>query len=339
MDFQIKEFNSFTMEDWNNLIPKLEGAIHNCTWNNLNYYSAYDNIENISFAMFHENQLIALVPVAKNSNSKKINFSFGTNLNFSPIFSSIVTTSVRKKIFKYLFEFLKKKYRLKKLRINFQVSPMYFIENKFKISSKNQFELLQFSKKFVVHNNLILDLKKKEDQLFLNMSKYHRKNIKKTSNIKNLQFKILNYKNTKNKIQEKFDEFRKYHRISAGRVTRPKETWEIMLKKIYDNEADLFYLTLDDKTISYLYCGRLYDFAWGWTQVNLRKYEYISPRHFLEWSAIKYYIKNKFSFYEIGIRFYKQENFKPTNKELSISDWKEKYGSDKYPEVHYSVEV
>ena len=103
------------------------------------------------------------------------------------------------------------------------------------------------------HNNLILDLKKKEDQLFLNMSKYHRKNIKKTSNIKNLQFKILNYKNTKNKIQEKFDEFRKYHRISAGRVTRPKETWEIMLKKIYDNEADLFYLTLDDKTISYLY--------------------------------------------------------------------------------------
>ena len=81
--------------------------------------------------------------------------------------------------------------------------------------------------------------------------------------------------------------------IAAGKVTRPKKTWEVMLKKIYDNESDLFYLSLDNKIISYLYCAKLYDFAWGWSQVNLKKYENISPRHFLEWSVMKYYKDNK----------------------------------------------
>ena len=112
-----------------------------------------------------------------------------------------------------------------------------------------------------------------------------------------------------------------------------------MLKKIYDNEADLFYLNLDDKSISYLYCARLYDFAWGWSQVNLKKYENISPRHFLEWNAMKYYRNNQFHFYEIGERYYAQDKFKPTAKELSISDFKEKYGSDKYPKVNFRVEI
>ena len=112
-----------------------------------------------------------------------------------------------------------------------------------------------------------------------------------------------------------------------------------MLKKIYDNEADLFYLSLDNKNISYLYCSRLLDFAWGWSQVNLKEYENISPRHSLEWNAMKYYKNNKFYFYEIGERFYPQEKFKPTEKEISISEFKEKYGSDKYPKAIFRVEV
>ena len=339
MDFKIKEFKSFTMSSWNNLLTELEGSLHNCTWNNLNYYSAYDKIENISFVIFHENTLIALIPIAKNLNKKKVSLSFGNNSIFSPVFSSKIKISLRKRVYDYSFKLIKKKFMLKKLKINLQVSPVYFKNNKVKISSKNQFEFLAYSKSFNVHNTLILDLNEEEDQLLSNMSKYHRKNINKTSKIKNLKFQVLNYKKTKNNIKEKFNEFKKYHRISAGRDTRPKKTWEIMLKKIYDNEADLFFLNLDNKNISYLYCSRFNDFAWGWSQVNLKKYESISPRHFLEWNAMKYYKNNQFHFYEIGERYYAQGKFKPTAKELSISDFKEKYGSDKYPKVFFKVEI
>ena len=338
-DFKIKKFQEFSMSSWNNLLTKLEGPLQNCNWNNLNYYSAYNKIENISFALFHEKKLIALLPFAKNLNAKKIGFSFGNNLIFSPIFSPKVKPSLRKKVYNYLFENIKKEFKLKKLKMNFQVSPVYFENNKVKIFSKNQFELLEYSKSFNVHNTLILDLSENEDQLLSNMSKYHRKNINKTSKIKNLEFRIINYETKKNIIEKKFNEFKKYHLLSAGKMTRPNKTWEIMLKKIYDNEADLFYLDLDGISASFLYCAKLFDFAWGWTQVNLKEYEIISPRHFLEWQAMKYYKDNHFHFYEIGERFYPQEKFKPTSKELSISEFKEKYGSDRYPKALFRIEV
>ena len=89
---------------------------------------------------------------------------------------------------------IKKKYLIKKLEMCFQVSPVFFENNKVKISSKNQFELLAYSQNFNVHNTLILDLTEEEDQLILDMSKYHRKNINKTSKIKNLKFEVLNKK-------------------------------------------------------------------------------------------------------------------------------------------------
>ena len=339
MDFQIKEFKSFDMSSWNSLLTGLEGSLHNCTWNNLNYYSAFNKIKNISLVIFHENKVIALLPIAKNLSSKKINFSFGNDLLFSPVFSKKIKQSLRRKVYIFLFELLKRKFKIKKLKINFQVSPVFFEDKKVKISSKNQFEILAFSKSFNVHNTLILDLRDNESQLLLKMSKYHRKNINKTSKIENLKFNVLNYGSAHNKIINKFNEFKKYHRISAGKITRPKKTWEIMLKKIFDDEADLFCLDLNNKSISFLYCSRLYNFAWGWTQVNLKKYENISPRHFLEWNAMKYYKNKKFDFYEIGERYYEQYKFKPTVKELSISDFKEKYGSDKYPKVNFMVEI
>ena len=54
---------------------------------------------------------------------------------------------------------------------------------------------------------------------------------------------------------------------------------------------------------------------------------------------MKYYKDNHFHFYEIGERFYPQEKFKPTIKELSISEFKEKYGSDRYPKAFFRIEV
>jgi hypothetical protein len=339
MDLKVKKFNTFTMSAWNDLLNELEGPLHNCTWNNLNYYSAYNKIKNISFTIFHENKLVALIPLAKNSNTKKVSFSFGNGLIFAPVFSSKITQSQKKRIYNYIFELIKKNFLLKKLKINFQVSPVYFKNNKVEIFSKNQFELLAYSKFFNVNNTFIADLNLDEDQLKSNMSKYHRKNINKTSKIENLKFKIINYKNKKKEIHEKFNEFKKYHRISAGRVTRPKKTWDIMLKKIFDKEADLFYLNLINKSVSYLYCARFNNFAWGWTQVNLKKYESISPRHFLEWNAMKYYKNNKFHFYEIGEMHYAHDKLKPTDKEISISEFKEKYGSDKYPKALFGVEI
>ena len=337
MDLKIKEFEKFSRNSWNDLLLNLEGQSHLCTWNDLCYYSAFPKIKNLSFAVFNENKIVALVPMAKRNLNKKITFSFGNNNVFSPLFSSNISPSLRKKIYSFIFDFLKKKNKLKKIDLTFQVSPFFFNKDNLEISSKNQFEILSFSKDYIVHNTLVLDLLKDESLLINNMSKYHRRNIKKTSKLNNLKVEIIDYQYSKKIIGNKFGEFRKFHKISAGRITRPKKTWDLMLKKIYDNEAELFILNFGGKSVSFLFCARYKTLAWGWSQVNIKKYENISPRHFLEWNAIKYYKKNNLKYYEIGERYYKQKKFSPTDKELTISEFKEKYGSDKYPKAYFRV--
>ena len=54
---------------------------------------------------------------------------------------------------------------------------------------------------------------------------------------------------------------------------------------------------------------------------------------------MKYYKKNKLNFYEIGERYYAQNNFIPSDKEISISEFKEKFGSNKYPKPIFKVEL
>ena len=53
---------------------------------------------------------------------------------------------------------------------------------------------------------------------------------------------------------------------------------------------------------------------------------------------MRYYKNNGIKFYEIGERYYIQRDFKPTSKEISISEFKEKFGSDKYPKAIFNVQ-
>jgi len=338
MDFTVKNIDTFDKLNWNNILKDMEGPAHLCLWNSLDYYSAYPNIKNLSFVIINENKILGLVPLALNRSTQKIKLEFANKIIFAPIFRKNISSSLRKKIYKFIFDYLKEKFK-KKLNICIQYSPIFFKNNMSFLSSKNQFELIPYSYDYLIHNTLIQDLKIKTEDMLKNMSKYHRKNINRTSKMEELKFEVISSHSKKELIRKKFNEFNKFHFISAGKATRPKKTWNIMLKKIFDDEADLFSLNFKNKSISYLYCAKYLDYAWGWSQVNLEKYEKISPRHFLEWKSMLYYKKKNFSFYEIGERYEYQSKFKPTKKEITISEFKEKYGSDKYPKAYFRVNI
>ena len=63
------------------------------------------------------------------------------------------------------------------------------------------------------------------------------------------------------------------------------------------------------------------------------------PRHLLEWETILYYKKNLFSHYELGERFFNQKQNKITKKEITISEFKEKYGSDYFPKPFFKINL
>jgi len=138
------------------------------------------------------------------------------------------------------------------------------------------------------------------------------------------------------KIVETLYEFQGVHLEAAGRKTRPQATWDAMKDALIAGMASLFVeYTESNQPISYLFCGEFRKSAFGWSQANVPEYgKKISPRHLLEWKAIQYYKQNGFSFYEIGEVFYSRQLFSsPTEKEKSISVFKERYGGDLFPKI------
>tara|TARA_B100000029_G_scaffold195241_1_gene193364 strand:- start:1293 stop:2306 length:1014 start_codon:yes stop_codon:yes gene_type:complete len=337
MRFTIENYNNFDKNSWNNVLESMEGNLHLCTWQSLEYYSAFKNIRNVSFIVKEENQIKAMVPLAVNKNKQNL-LSFNEGFIFLPVFKYDIKKSLRKKIYDFIFEHIKLNFNKYKI-VKFLSLPVNFHRNKVNISSKNQFELLSKKPKINIQNTLIQNLKKSTSELENQMSKYHLKNINKTSKM-NIEFKIFNKDTSTDILSKEFENFKKLHFLSAGRSTRPIKTWKLMETQVKDNLGDLFSLRYEGKAISYLFCGRYKDFSWGWSQVNLRKYEKkVMPRHVLEWKAMLYYKNMKQSYYEIGIRYHEHEKFKPTKKELSISEFKEKYGSDSYPRSELSIRI
>jgi len=341
MRFQREYFNKIEKNNWNKFLDEMKGASHAMTWQNIKYLSAFENIKNLSFAVKEGNTIVALVAFGINKSKKENSFSFGNNLLPAPVFRNNISHSYRRKIYDFIFEIIKDKAIVDKIKNIFFIShPIIFSKKKVILSSENQFELISKCESFIVHNTLIHEFENlTEEDMTNKLSKYHKKNIKKI-NKKKLIFNTINSQNNKKEIKKHFKNLKDYHFMSAGKLTRSNKTWNVMLDQLYDNEADLFSLYYKKKPISYLYCGRYKKFTWGWTQVNLKEYEKeFMPRHLLEWKTLLYYKNKGMLFYEIGERFYKQKNFKPTKKELSISEFKEKYGAEYYPKSEFKIRI
>jgi len=339
MSYKIKKFKDFQKEDWNKLVHKMDGNQQHFTWSRVKYFETLPNILNLSFAVFEGKACLALVVLGESRVENKMSFSFNKDHCPEPIVNLKLSPHERKKLknnLRILIEDMARERGVKNYKL--RTHPVVFKNGLPLISSEDQFYQIKWAKNFYVHNTIIIDLKNKESEIWDNFSKSHKKNIKKVEK-KGLKFTILSKENSKNEISKKIENFKKTHFLTWGKQTRPNANWECMVNSIIDGEAILFTVLLNKKEISYLYCGTYKKFCYGWSQANLKEFEKeFMPRHFLEWSVIKYLKKKKYSFYEIGERYY-ECNFEAPLKFFSISDFKEKFGGSFYPKVFFHSEI
>ena len=200
----------------------------------------------------------------------------------------------------------------------------------------NTFELLRYQMLYRAENTLVIDLRLPEQDLSQNMGKYQRRHITR-GNKKGIKVKAFNGNENKDQLKNYFDSFQQAHFASAGRMTRPQTTWDSMHQAALNGKAALFCAFLEDTPMSYLFCGEFASMAFGWSQVNIEEFEKeYSPRHILEWEAILHYKKRGFSYYEVGERYYcPQPLYVPSQKEISISQFKERYGGFTLPKISW----
>lgn len=327
------KFTEIEKKDWDFYVDTIDiYSPHYSSWL-IEYYIKFGNIANLSYILLDGKTCLAVVPLAASLK----NLSFGQTYCPSPFVNKNLKESYRRKIYKFIFEDIDiymKNNRIEKYL--FSTHPIQGLNyQKQCLDLNNYFELLKYANSTKMINTLILDLSKTKEQLNNGLSKYHRKNIRKVEN-KKIKFGIVDKNNSTQDVNKIFYDYKKAHLDSAGKITRPEETWEHMKNCIINDKADLFFIEKDNVKISYLFCGKNKYFAFGWSQVNIDKYEKeFMPRHYLEWMAIQYYKEKKVNFYELGERYYDIIKNEYSEKELSISYFKEKFGSGTYPKAYF----
>lgn len=348
MNEKIKNFDDFNESEWNKIILNLTGHSHSFSWNFIKYYmSSYSDLKNLSFIYYFENKPIAAAAIGLRTKARKKVFSLGNHDLYcpSPLICHTKNSLERKKYYNKVIDIIKniaKKFKVKKYLVHSHPIINSFDVNRNsytpKLDSINQLEHLPFSKKFDLHESTVIDLSISNEKLWENLSYDRKRNIKRTIK-KKPSILICSSKSPNDKINHYFEVFQKEHYIAAGFKTRTDKSWEEMKENLKKGEADLFILKNNTDLISFLFCRNYNQTSSSWSQVNLRKYEKeFSPRHLLEWEAIKYYKKNKNLFYDVGPRYLDYCNKKYDNKLISISDFKEKFGGQSYPCIKYELE-
>lgn len=133
-----------------------------------------------------------------------------------------------------------------------------------------------------------------------------------------------------------WQQFRNLHLSVSGRVTRSDESWAMQIQAIECQRAFLVYLR---NSSGEMVGGGLFNFTKTEGVYAVGAYDrslFAKPLgHVVQYRAITELKKRGVLWYKIGARFFRTENPIPTDKEISISEFKQGFSSHVFP--HYSL--
>jgi len=342
MDFKVVRFQDVPNELWDKWVFSIKESSYLHSSKFLNFLHKMVMPENcLTFALIqNEDNPIALCPFGLSKNSVNGMDFYEASWHGAPLgapaFRDEVKPNLRMKMQREVFEYygqLLKKHGAKRCYLRSHPVTLNVLSNS-RMPTMLQLSILQEGYECHPQNTLMIDLANSEETLLFHLSKYQKKHIRK-SNKDGLLF--VEYDGQNSGLEKIFYKYQDAHIKSAGHMTRPQSTFDLMLELIKDGFASMFAVFAEGIPISFLYCGEFNDFAFGWSQVNLDEFEKrYSPRHFLEWSAIMAYKRRKFRYYEVGTVWFGPQLYKiPSKKELSISEFKRRYGGVFMPEIFF----
>lgn len=203
-------------------------------------------------------------------------------------------------------------------------------------AAARQFELLRYPFVLQTTATLCVDLSLDRAVLTENLSKYHRRHIVRAAKA-GQAVRIYTAGHNPEQVRARLDDFHLAHRAAAGRETQSQACWDVIAVAAEAGCGTLFVNFFGETPLSYLYCAEFGRVAVGWSQANVPEHEAEhSPRHLLEWEAMMHYQARGFGLYEVGERFQWPQPFHvPTHKEITIADFKERYGGFVLPKTYW----
>ncbi len=333
--WEIIPFSEVGAEKWDEFCMKSEGAWFRHT---SRYFKFAENAlpdnksENISFAVYKDKKIIALVPlmIEKISNdSDLLRFAMaGDSVPFPAL--ADISLKERPKIIKIIFDEIDRLADERRIACaKLFVDPLTDTILK---GAQRYNPLLKFGFFETSLSTNIIDLRLSEEDILKNMYRGHATDITAVIRDGNIGVDIFDKNNFSEELMKFFKEF--YYR-AAGKQTATDEMWNITGDFIKNGYAAMLFAK-DNKTqkyiseiIIFLYKGRAY-YVFSATEREFKRERGVS--HILQWEAMRYLEKNGFEYYEIGWNFYPIiSDDVYSSKEIDIGRFKAHFGGEIYP--------
>lgn len=284
--------------------------------------------QNLSFLVYKEDKIVAIVPLTleiyKFAKKNICEFSFGGGAIPGLALNSALLSAERELIYKLIFTEIDQLARQNKIvRSRFRLTPLSlnFLNNEHSFNY-----LMKFGYIDVSLNTQLIDFNRTNEELWNDLRRNHRRNIKKGKDFK------INVYTSKNITKDIFNIYKEMHRKASGRKTRPDITFEMMHDWLTKDLAFLAAVEFKGKQVGFEYYSIYKNSVYGFSAANDPDYGYLPIRHFLEWEAILWMTKQGYSFYEIGLQQYGALLYDfPDKKQLDISHFKKGFGGFTVP--------
>jgi FemAB family protein len=317
------------LDDWNTVISNPSEASIFYLKKTLDYYVSYyqeQDSYNLSLVFYENKKPVAIFPLFVYGEDTKIISCNGVEI-IEPLFINNIGRKAKKGIESQLVLFI---LELSKVLNISQCQFTNILRNKL---SSWYLYWIEYANLSYITYHMMVDLSLSDEVMRVEFRKSFRPLINKGLR----EWRVEVHEKVSSDL---FDKFRSLHCEVSGRVTRPIESWNIQQDQINSGEA--FLVAVSDEKNNMVGAGLFtYTQDIGVYSVGAYRRELFDKPigHPVQMKAIET-LKNKgCKWYEIGQKHCQLDMIKPTDKELSISHFKEGFSTNIIPRIHLNVEI
>lgn len=323
------KYESVGRDAWDRYIEQIQGVTFGYTAVNIEFEINFSEkeIKNESFLVLQDTHPVAAVILyfEENSEGKSITGWSGHYCK-APYVTSEISLKLREKYIKEIMNYIDKmadKYNCKYM--NFTMDPLCNPEQRDKLYNYNYF--MKYGYKDELGLSQILDLRQSEKELYADIRKGHKSDIKRGQ-----KYEIEIYDN-KNITEDKIELYRDIYEEDAGRVTRNSQMYMHYYEFIKEKKGVIAFAKIKNEYVGVLiatfYKNRAYYSSYAELTGHL---EGVPVGHVLQWETIKYLKEHGIEFYEMGEQvFGTYEKGTEEAKLVNISNYKRGFGGYTVP--------
>jgi len=301
---------SFDLSDWQKVLDESCDIFIAHQKSTVSYFTSYFKGENLSFILYENNRPVGIFPIfIYRKNSSWSLGSHGADNLIPPLFVDDLARKTKKRLEKTIVDIILTISKLLRVR------TVKLSDHGLVLSSWYMLWLEKASRSFLVYQ-LVIDLSLSINNIRLGFRKSYKPLVNKA--LKEWDISVH-----EGNIGEIFEEFRLLHLHVSGKETRTSQTWDIQKTQIENYEA--FLVTARNNGV--LIGAGLFNYTKNVGNYSVGAYErelFDRPiGHGIQMKAIETLKEKGCRIYYLGQKMTLLDENKPTNKEMSISHFKE----------------